>query len=568
MRVPRPTCRDACRSVTFRRDSTVRFRATELKDTQVRAQRWGVLGAKKMKTSRPQVDPLQLRLISARRELFSDIVRQITSGPSDGVAKSLTVTTLVDQVQETKRELATADTARLGALLTKISPTVHSARSHNSDEPLLQLAERIWIPFCSGRAFAQWMTFTKDQNKRLRRAYVRHLIETHSKIRLNLTYPALLRAALHNWRTAETCSQPKLHRSCAHFAQYKVYSRVCKSWIALTLTSKIINASVRRLEQQLGLVKGLRAWSEAIAAQKAAQPLAYAALCWCVHRELSRCWQRWTPIMARAVERAHMNGASRRFRTQSCLSVAFYAWLELAGERMRSCLRAPKIGFSARWRWHWLTRGFNAWVEAAASRSIELVYARMSVSQRTQSKLTSCRVALVVWHANAQRLARYQLLGLVIDRRSGQLYIRRPFARWCEYVNAAALAKLHVEEALDMAWRWSSATRSKLMEVHRVHSGPQPHFREDFWDERGLMLAEYQKVFLNVRPRRLAEALVDMHACSEPTVQGSTVATCDWLPVLQAWDALAHVDPASIVAAIHALSDEEASTLSAALGLD
>ena len=105
------------------------------------------------------------------------------------------------------------------------------------------------------------------------------------------------------------------------------------------------------------------------------------------------------------------------------------------------------------------------------------------------------------------------------------------------------------------------------MEVHRVHSGPQPHFREDFWDKRGLMLAEYQKVFLNVRPRRLAEALVDMHACSEPTVQG-TVATCDWLPVLQAWDALAHVDPASIVAAIHALSDEEARALSAALGLD
>ena len=518
------------------------------------------------------MDPLQLRLISARRELFSDIVRQITSGPSDGVAKSLTVTTLVDQVQETKRELATADTARLGALLTKISPTVHSARSHNSDEPLLQLAERIWIPFCSGRAFAQWMTFTKDQNKRLRRAYARHLIETHSKIRLNLTYPALLRAALHNWRTAETCSQPKLHRSCAHFAQYKVYSRVCKSWIALTLTSKIINASVRRLEQQLGLVKGLRAWSEAIAAQKSAQPLAFAALCWYVHRELSSCWQRWTPIMALAVERAHMNGVSRRFWTQSCLSLAFYAWLELAGERMCSCMHAPKIGFSAWWHWHCLTRGFNAWVEAAASRSVELVYARMSVSQLTQSILTSCRVALVVWHAKAQRRARYQLLGLVIDRRSGQLYIRRPFARWCEYANenfrAAALAKLRVEEALDMAWRWSSATRSKLMEVsQRVHSGLQPHFREDFRDERGLMLAEHQKVFLNVRPRRLVEALVDMPACSEPTVH-RTVATCDWLPVLQAWDALAHVDPASIVAAIHALSDEEARALSAALGLD
>jgi hypothetical protein len=123
-----------------------------------------------------------------------------------------------------------------------------------------------------------------------------------------------------------------------------------------------------------------------------------------------------------------------------------------------------------------------------------------------------------------------------------------------------------------MAWRWSSATRSKLMEVtQRVHSGPQPHFREDFRDERGLMLAEHQKVFLNVRPRRLVEALVDMPACSEPNSEPKehgTLATCDWLPVLQAWDALAHVDPASIVAAIHALSDEEARALSAALGLD
>jgi len=532
----------------------------------------------KRKTSRPQVDSLQLRLISARRELLSDIVRQITSGPSDGVAKSLTVTTLVDQVQETKRELATADTARIRALLTKISPTVHSPSSHDSDE-LLRLAERIWIPYCSGCAFAQWMAFTTAQNKRLRRAYVRHLIETHSKIRLNLTYPALLRAALHHWRTAEACSQPKLHRSCTHFAQYKIYSRVCKSWLAVTLRARnleSIHASVRHLEQRRGLVKGLCAWSEAIAAQKAAQPLAFAALCWYVHRELSSCWQRWTPIMALAVERAHMNGVSRRFWTQSCLSLAFYAWLELAGERMRSCMHAPKIGFSAWWHWHCLTRGFNAWVEAAASRSVELVYARMSVSQLTQSTLISCRVALVVWHAKAQRRARYQLLGLVIDRRSGQLYIRRPFARWCEYANenfrAAALAKLRVEEALDMAWRWSSATRSKLMEVtQRVHSGPQPHFREDFCDERGLMLAEHQKVFLNVRPRRLVEALVDMPACSEPNsepTEHGTLATCDWLPVLQAWDALAHVDPASIVAAIHALSDEEARALSAALGLD
>ena len=532
----------------------------------------------KMKISRPQVDSLQLRLISARRELLSDIVRQITSGPSDGVAKSLTVTTLVDQVQETKRELATADIARIRALLTKISPTVHSPSSHDSDE-LLRLAERIWIPYCSGCAFAQWMAFTTAQNKRLRRAYVRHLIETHSKIRLNLTYPALLRAALHHWRTAEACSQPKLHRSCTHFAQYKIYSRVCKSWLAVTLRARnleSIHASVRHLEQRRGLVKGLRAWSEAIAAQKSAQPLAFAALCWYVHRELSSCWQRWTPIMALAVERARMNGVSRQLWTQSCLSLAFYAWLELAGERMRSCMHAPKIGFSTWWHSHCLTRGFNAWVEAAASRSVELVYARMSVSQLTQSILTSCRVALVVWHAKAQRRARYQLLGLVIDRRSGQLYIRRPFARWCEYANenfrAAALAKLRVEEALDMAWRWSSATRSKLMEVtQRVHSGPQPHFREDFRDERGLMLAEHQKVFLNVRPRRLVEALVDMPACSEPnsepTVHG-TVATCDWLPVLQAWDALAHVDPASIVAAIHALSDEEARALSAALGLD
>jgi len=384
---------------------------------------------------------------------------------------------------------------------------------------------------------------------------------------------------LHHWRTAEACSQPKLHRSCTHFAQYKIYSRVCKSWLAVTLRARnleSIHASVRHLEQRRGLVKGLCAWSEAIAAQKAAQPLAFAALCWYVHRELSSCWQRWTPIMALAVERAHMNGVSRRFWTQSCLSLAFYAWLELAGERMRSCMHAPKIGFSAWWHWHCLTRGFNAWVEAAASRSVELVYARMSVSQLTQGTLISCRVALVVWHAKAQRRARYQLLGLVIDRRSGQLYIRRPFARWCEYANenfrAAALAKLRVEEALDMAWRWSSATRSKLMEVtQRVHSGPQPHFREDFCDERGLMLAEHQKVFLNVRPRRLVEALVDMPACSEPNSEPKehgTLATCDWLPVLQAWDALAHVDPASIVAAIHALSDEEARALSAALGLD